>query len=156
MSLRNQDQKSRSWLKHQLKRAMNHALTSAVEQSHVKNYLLASKTNNGTLILGKYVIVKNHNQTHTVFDHNQHALYENLYLFEAALAIVENLNRNQKHFAEQVVDLEQRYCQLYIELELLRQAAQHNSCLWSRVDVVKEKLDCVKNKIFGFVSVQNF
>lgn len=148
------DPKSSNQIRAKFKAAAHNSLERAVKSSHVKNFLLAHKPSSQHLIIGKYCIVRHQDQTFSVIDHTKKVIHSNLYLFGAALAIVENLNCDHTHFVEQVVDLEKRYCQLYTELELLKRAAQNNSCLWPRVDIIKEKLASIKRQIHRFVLVQ--
>lgn len=122
----------------------------------LRNYLFLSKENSNSIKLGKYKIVKSSRETYDIiFADTNKIVYKDIYLFDAAMALVENMNLKRKHYVDEIVKLEQSYCNYYNELLHLDYSIKQNSgdvaaIFENRYELAKIRLEKTAEKIRRF------
>lgn len=114
--------KERRRNKHLLLKSFNKTMESIVgnlnDDPILLNYLSFEKNDDNTLTLGRYKVIRTDRKTYNIVSlKTNNTIHKDIYSFDAAMALVENMNvSNRKHFVEQIVKEEQSYCNYYNEL----------------------------------------
>ena len=96
------------------KRTLNKALVTVLSEiehdQFLRSHLFLNRPDKDKLIVGKYIVTKVGDELYNVYKKNlNNLLYENLYSFDAAMAIAEALNAGNEKRAKQVVEAEAEY-----------------------------------------------
>lgn len=93
-----------------LNRAFVKVLGEIERDQFLRSHLFLNRPEKNKLIVGKFIIVKTDDELYNVYKKNlDNLLYENLYSFDAAMAIAESLNTDNEHRAAKVVEAEEEY-----------------------------------------------
>jgi len=145
------------------KDTLNKAVYSVVKEikddTFLRSHLFSHKVAKDKLVVGAYIIVKNKDERFDIYKKNlDNLMYENLYLFDAAMALVESLNiKNDKRTAV-ILETEEEYAHNYMEMEFFRQAyknavkeGQGNECSFEdRYMIAKNKAEIARDMLAGF------
>jgi hypothetical protein len=86
----------------------------------LRNHLFIKKTDSNHLSVGSYTIVRNDCNLFDVFDKQKQKIYSNLYVFDAAMALVEALNANRKTFLPIILEAEETYARNVNDMKLFK------------------------------------
>jgi len=86
----------------------------------LRNHLFLSRSDDGKLTVGSYVIVHNEHRLFDVYNKQGNILHKNLYVFDAAMAITECLNSKRERFIPEILELEETYARNVNDVKLFR------------------------------------
>lgn len=93
-----------------LHRALVTVLSEIESDQFLRSHLFLNRPDRNKLVVGGYIVTKEADELYNVYKKNLNNLkYENLYSFDAAMAIAESLNNKNKGRVKQIVDLENEY-----------------------------------------------
>lgn len=93
-----------------LNKAFVRVMSEIENDQFLRSHLFLNKPEKNKLVIGGYVVVKNENELYDVYKKkSNNLLYENLYCFDAAMAIVESFNAGYPKRVEEILDLERDY-----------------------------------------------
>lgn len=87
----------------------------------LRSYLFFYKPAKNKLVVGGYIVSKNSNDTYNVYKKtSENLLHENLYSFDAAMAIAESLNAGHENRVQEILKLEQEYTNAYNDMAVYK------------------------------------
>ena len=100
--------------KSKAKRTLHKALVTVMDEIEgdpfLRSHLFLNRPDKTRLIVGGYIVEKIDDELYNVYKKNMsHLVYENLYSFDAAMAIAEWLNNKNERRVKQVVEAEAEY-----------------------------------------------
>lgn len=139
--------------KRALETALNTVVTNIGTDPFLRNHLFLKKAKDGEVIIGHYKIIRNENGFYDVYDRKELA-YKNLYVFDAALALVENLNMEKHRFIPAILSAEAEYARNVNDLRFFRHMIDtktENGCIFEdRYRLVKQRADAALETIKKF------
>ena len=76
----------------------------------LRSHLFLNKPAKNKIVVGGYIVTKEDDHLYNVYKKNmQNLMYENLYSFDAAMAIAESLNAGRNRQVKNIVELEKEY-----------------------------------------------
>lgn len=145
------------------KDTLNKAVYSVIKEikddTFLRSHLFSHKVAKDKLVVGAYIIVKNKDERFNIYKKNlENLLYENLFLFDAAMALVESLNMKNDRRTQVILDTEIEFAHYYMEMQYFKQA--YNNAVkegqgneWAFEDrylIVKNKAESARDKLRGF------
>lgn len=89
----------------------------------LRNHLFLEKVAKNKLVVGGYIIVKNDNAWFDVYKKNMsNRVYKDLFIFDAAMAVVESLNMGYEDRVELILKAEDQYANNIMEMKHFKQA----------------------------------
>lgn len=89
----------------------------------LRNHLFLAKTAENKLVVGGYIIVKTENAWFDVYKKNlDNLIHKDLFIFDAAMAIVESLNAGYNDRVELILKAEEQYANNYMEMQIFKNA----------------------------------
>lgn len=83
----------------------------------LRSHLFLNKPEKNKLSVGGYIVTKEENDVYNVYKKNlSNLLYENLYSFDAAMAIAESLNANKAGRIKDILEAEEEYVDRYNDM----------------------------------------
>ena len=106
-----------------LRKAFASVVSEIDNDAFLRNHLFLGKTSKDKLIIGGYIVVKTENDWFDIYKKNMsNLLYKDVFIFDAAMAIVESLNTGRdKHVAE-ILEAEKRLANNYMDMQIFRNA----------------------------------
>jgi hypothetical protein len=96
--------------KRTLHKALVTVLSEVEHDPFLRSHLFLNRPDKDKLVVGKYIVTKVGDELYNVYKKNlTNLLYENLYSFDAAMAIAEALNADNEQRAKQIVEAEAEY-----------------------------------------------
>ncbi len=87
----------------------------------LRNHLFLAKVAKDKLVVGGYIIVKTKDAYFNVYKKNlDNLVYENVFLFDAAMAIVEALNTGYEKRVNIILEAEKIYANNYTEMQIFK------------------------------------
>lgn len=92
----------------------------------LRNHLFLAKTAKNKLVVGGYIIVKTDNALFDVYKKDlNNLIHEKLFIFDAAMAIVESLNAGHNERVKIILEAEEEYANNYTEMQIFKNAYQN-------------------------------
>lgn len=89
----------------------------------LRNHLFSSKIAKNKIAVGGYIVVKTDNACFNVYKKDlKHLIYENMFIFDAAMAIVESLNAGYTSHIKAILEAEEQYANNYTEMQIFKNA----------------------------------
>ena len=145
------------------KQTLNKAFMTVISEIEndvfLRNHLFLKKGANGNLAVGNYIIAKNKNGMFDIYKKNMKNLkHKDIMVFDAAMAIVESLNMNNKRGARQIIEVENEYAHNYMEMLHFKNAYKHSikmkddnaDIFANRYIIAKYKAIDARDKLRGF------
>ncbi len=102
--------RKKSKAKRTLHRALVNVLNEIESDQFLRSHLFLNRPNKDKLVVGGYIVTKVDDELYNVYKKNlKNLLYENLYSFDAAMAIAESLNAGLNGRAKEIVKAEEEY-----------------------------------------------
>lgn len=109
--------------KNTLRRAVYSVVDQVGDDAFLRNHLFSSKVAKNKIVVGGYIVVKTDDERFNVYKKNLNNLvYENVYIFDAAMAIVESLNAGHNERIELILKAEDEYANNYTEMQIFKNA----------------------------------
>lgn len=109
--------RSKARAKKTLHKAFYGVMSEIEHDPFLRSHLFLNRPTKNKLIVGGYIVTKEDDHLYNVYKKNlQHLLYENLYSFDAAMAIAESLNAGLKQRVKLIVAAEEEYAKHYNDL----------------------------------------
>ena len=106
--------------KRTLHQAFVRVLSEIDRDQFLRSHLFLNKPSKDKLIVGGYIVTK-HDDVYNVYKKNlDNLLYENLYSFDAAMAIAESLNSKLEERVKEVVEIENDYADAYNDMMIFK------------------------------------
>ena len=139
--------------KRTLETAFNTIITNIGTDPFLRNHLFLQKAKNGEITVGHLRIVRNENGFYDVYDRRELA-HKNLYVFDAAMALVENLNMGKHRFIPMILEAEETYAKNVNDLRFFKHMIDTNSenkeIYQHRYRLVKQRADAALEAIKKF------
>ena len=101
--------RKRAKAKKTLESVLDTVVTNIGTDPFLRNHLFLARADKNRLSIGNYTIVKNDADLFDIINKQSEKVYSNLYVFDAALAIVESLNSNRQRFIADILKAEEEY-----------------------------------------------
>lgn len=89
----------------------------------LRNHLFLAKAAKNKLVIGGYIIVKTKDALFDVYKKDlNNLIFEKLFIFDAAMAIVESLNAGHRERVEIILKAEDEYANNYTEMQIFKNA----------------------------------
>ena len=89
----------------------------------LRNHLFLAKAAKNKLVVGGYIIVKTENAWFDIYKKNlDNLIHKDLFIFDAAMAIVESLNAGHNNRVELILTAEEQYANNYMEMQIFKNA----------------------------------
>jgi len=109
--------------KNTLRRAVFSVVNEIDNDAFLRNHLFTSKVAKNKLVVGGYIVVKTETACFNVYKKNlQNLVYKNVFIFDAAMAIVESLNAGYEDRVETILEAEEQYANNYTEMQIFKNA----------------------------------
>lgn len=106
-----------------LRKAFYSVINEIDNDPFLRNYLFLAKPAKNKLVVGGYIIVKTDDSYFNIYKKTMDSLvYENVFIFDAALAIVEALNTGYEKRVKTILEAEKIYANNYMEMLFFKQA----------------------------------
>lgn len=106
-----------------LKKAFFLVINEIDNDSFLRNHLFLAKTAKNKLVVGGYIIVKTKDAYFNVYKKDlDNLIYKNIFIFDAAMAIVEALNTGYEKRVEIILEAEKAYANNYMEMQIFKTA----------------------------------
>ena len=134
--------------KNTLRRAFFSVVNEIDNDAFLRNHLFSSKVAKNKIVVGGYIIVKTDDACFNVYKKNlQNLVYENVYIFDAAMAIVESLNAGYYDRVKLILELEEQYANNYTEMQIFKNAYRNTiETDPSNAHVFEDRYVIVKNR----------
>ena len=136
------------------------AVMSEIENdTFLRNHLFLQKGTKNKIAIGNYIIAKNKDSMFDIYKKNmQNLKHKNIMVFDAAIAIVESLNMNNKKSVQMILEVEDEFARNYMEMLHFKNAYTHaiemndNSAeiFENRYTIAKYKATDARDKLRGF------
>ena len=112
--------------KNTLHKAIFSVMNEIDNDAFLRNHLFSAKVAKNKLIVGGYIIVKTEDARFNVYKKNlRNLVYENVFIFDAAMAIVESLNAGYIDRIKDILEAEEQYANNYTEMQIFKQAFEN-------------------------------
>lgn len=109
--------------KNTLHKAIFSVMNEIDNDPFLRNHLFSSKIAKNKIVVGGYIIVKTDEACFNVYKKNlKNLVYENVFIFDAAIAIVESLNAGYTDRVEKILEAEEAYANNYTEMQIFKNA----------------------------------
>ena len=109
--------------KNTLRRAFFSVVNEIDNDAFLRNHLFTSKVAKNKLVVGGYIVVKTKTACFNVYKKNlQNLIHEEVFIFDAAMAIVESLNAGYADRVEAILEAEEQYANNYTEMQIFKNA----------------------------------
>lgn len=139
--------------KRSLETVLDAVVTGIQNDPFLRNHLFLKKARDGALTIGHYKIVRNDLGLYDVYE-RQELVYRNLYVFDAAMALVENLNTNKKKFVAMILDAEETYVRNINDMRffkhLLMTTKENHEVYEDRYQLVRQRAEVALETIKKF------
>lgn len=109
--------------KNTLHKAIFSVMNEIDNDPFLRNHLFSSKVAKNKIVVGGYIIVKTDEACFNVYKKNlKNLVYENVFIFDAAIAIVESLNAGYTDRVEKILEAEEAYANNYTEMQMFKNA----------------------------------
>ena len=109
--------------KNTLHKAVYAVMSELDNDAFLRNHLFLAKTAKNKLVVGGYIIVKTKDACFNVYKKDLNNLvYKNVFIFDAAMAIVESLNAGYTDRIEEILEAEEEYANNYTEMQIFKNA----------------------------------
>ena len=109
--------------KNTLRKAFFTVVNEIDNDAFLRNHLFSSKVAKNKIVVGGYIIVKTNDACFDVYKKNlKNLVYENVYIFDAAMAIVESLNAGYDERVKLILEAEEQYANNYTEMQIFKNA----------------------------------
>ena len=134
--------------KNTLRRAFFSVVNEIDNDAFLRNHLFSSKIAKNKIAVGGYIIVKTDDARFNVYKKNfQNLVYENVYIFDAAMAIVESLNAGYDERVKLILEAEEQYANNYTEMQIFKNAYRNAiETDPSNAHVFEDRYAIVKNR----------
>ena len=112
--------------KRTLETAFDSIVTNVQSDPFFRNHLFLKKAKNGEITVGNYRVVRNENGFYDVYNRNELA-HKNLYVFDAAIALVENLNTEKHRFIPIILEAEEAYAKNVNDMRFFKHMINANT-----------------------------
>lgn len=129
------------------------------DDTFLRSHLFSHKAARNKLVVGAYIIVKTKDERFNIYKKNlENLTYENLFLFDAAMALVESLNIKNDKRTTVILETEKEYAHYYTEMQFFQQAynnavkeGQDNEWAFEdRYIIAKNSAKNARDKLAGF------
>lgn len=87
----------------------------------LRNHLFSSKIAKNKIVVGGYIIVKTKDACFDIYKKNmENRVYKDVYIFDAAMAIVESLNAGYDDRVKTILEAEEQYANNYTEMQIFK------------------------------------
>jgi hypothetical protein len=124
----------------------------------LRNHLFLEKSASGRLAVGGYIIVKTDNGWYDVYKKNMsNRVYKDLFIFDAAMAVVESLNAGHEERVKLILAAEEQFANNYTEMQIFRNAYKndHEPVFEDRYIIVKHRARMALKEIRKFRIARN-
>lgn len=109
------------------KKTLHTAITAMFDElktdTLLRNYLFLERPTKNTLVIGAHIIVKTEDGHYNIYRKNlDQLIYENVFTFDAALALVESLNVQDHKKLAKILEVEQEYVNYFMEVRHFKNA----------------------------------
>lgn len=118
--------RKRAKAKRTLETAFDTVVTNIGTDAFLRNHLFLQKAKNGEITVGHYKITRNELGLYDVYDRKEMA-YKNLYVFDAAMALVENLNMGRSRLIPMILEAEESYAKNVNDLRFFKHMIEMNT-----------------------------
>lgn len=109
--------------KNTLHKAIFTIMNEIDNDAFLRNHLFSSKVAKNKLVVGGYIIVKTEDARFNVYKKDlKNLVYENVFIFDAAMAIVESLNAGYTDRVKEILEAEEQYANNYTEMQIFKNA----------------------------------
>jgi len=109
-----------------LRKAFASVVSEIDNDAFLRNHLFLEKVSKDKLVVGGYIIVKTDNGWFDVYKKNMSNLaYKDVFIFDAAMAIVESLNAGYDDRVEVILEAENRFANNYTDMQVFKNAYKH-------------------------------
>lgn len=140
--------------KRTLETALDKVVTEIGHDPFLRNHLFIKKTDSNHLTVGGYTIARNDSGFFDISDKKGDLLYTNLYVFDAAMAIVECLNMKRMQFVKEILEAEESYARNVNDMRLFRHMmslkTENTDIYEDRFIMVKQRAEQALNQIKKF------
>lgn len=114
----------------------------------LRTHLFLAKAAKDKLIVGGYIIVKTEDGRFDVFKKNlNNLIHKDVFIFDAAMAIVEALNMGREDRVKTILEAEERYANNYMEMQLFKNAYKNAMATDpNNAHVFEDRYAIVKNR----------
>lgn len=145
--------RNRARAKKTLEHVFDTVVTNIETDPFLRNHLFLKKADKNRIRVGPYTISKNNLNMFDVMKNNE-MLYTNLYVFDAAMAIVETLNANRVRFLQDIIDAEKEYAHNIDEMRFFKHMittnTESNPVFEDRYREVKDRAEHALERIKKF------
>ena len=131
-----------------LKKAFFSVMSEIDNDAFLRNHLFLAKAAKNKLVVGGYIIVKTKNALFDVYKKDLNNLvFKQVFIFDAAMAIVESLNAGHDKRVEVILRAEEEYANNYTEMQIFKNA--YKNALETDPDnahVFEDRFSIVKNR----------
>lgn len=108
--------RKRARAKKTLESAFDTVVTNIGDDPFLRNHLFLKRADKNQLKIGSYTIVKNDLNLFDILNKHNERIHTNLYVFDAAISIVESLNSNRERFIADILKAEEQYARNVSEM----------------------------------------
>ena len=145
------------------KQTLNKAFLTIIDEiendTFLRNHLVSEKKAKDKIAVGSYLIARNKDGMFNIYKKNMRNLvHKDIMVFDAAIAVVESLNMENKNAVEKVLEVEAEYANNYMEMLHFKNAFDHaikvddvNAWVFEdRYILAKSKAKVAREKLRGF------
>jgi hypothetical protein len=118
--------RKRARAKKTLEHVFDTVVTNIETDPFLRNHLFLKRADKNRICIGPYTILKNSLNMFDIMKHNEQ-LYTNLYVFDAAIAIVESLNSDRQRFLPIIIEAEEEYARNVDEMRFFKHMINANT-----------------------------
>lgn len=106
-----------------LRKAFASVVSEIDNDAFLRNHLFLGRASKDKLIVGGYIVVKTENDWFDIYKKNMsNLLYKDVFVFDAAMAIVESLNTGRDKHVKEILDAEKKLANNYMDMQIFRNA----------------------------------